>query len=140
MKISDISGPGKTSSVKKKSNKNIVGDFGSYLSEDDTSNTVKSAGISSFTPIMNLTAIQELEGGEEEKKRQIDRGKNILDNLEDIRREMLLGNISAITAKRLADQVRSRKATFLDPALEQILKEIEVRAEVELAKIEMSKK
>jgi hypothetical protein len=72
------------------------------------------------------------------RKRLIRRGEDILDKLEEIRRGLLLGTLPKEKLSELADMVRMRREACQDPRLAALLDEIELRAEVEIAKLSRS--
>lgn len=94
--------------------------------------TAETAGIS------GLFTLQEIDGQEIERKKLIKHGEEVLDSLEKIRRGLLLGTISADTLHELSTQLAKRRGKFTDPKLTAILDDIELRAAVELAKLEMA--
>ena len=67
-------------------------------------------------------------------KQMIRFATDILDRLDEVQRDILLGNLSKDRLIKLAQQLRSKKRDVSDPALLQIIKDIELRAAVELAK------
>jgi hypothetical protein len=69
------------------------------------------------------------------RKRLIRRGEDILDKLEEIRHGLLLGTVPKEKLAQLADMVRTRREACNDPRLAAMLDEIELRAEVEIAKL-----
>lgn len=71
----------------------------------------------------------------ESRGRMIRRGEDILDRLEEVRRGLLLGEIPEHKLAQLADVIRSHRGACADPQLGSLLDEIELRAEVELAKL-----
>lgn len=71
----------------------------------------------------------------EARKRLINRGEDILDRLEEIRHGLLVGVIPQDKLADLAQMVRSRREACQDPRLAAVLDEIELRAEVEIAKL-----
>lgn len=84
-----------------------------------------------------LLLIQQVdESGEREaRKKMLRRGEDILDKLEDIRHGLLLGTVPQEKLMDLAQMVRSRRENCQDPRLAALLDEIELRAEVEIAKL-----
>jgi hypothetical protein len=62
----------------------------------------------------------------------------MLDRLEDIRHGLLMGAIPRDRLQELAAAVRRQREAIDDPRLVEILDEIELRARVELAKLERS--
>lgn len=71
----------------------------------------------------------------EARRRLIRRGEDILDRLEEVRHGLLMGTIGKDQLGRLAESVRQRREASADPRLGAVLDEIELRAEVELAKL-----
>lgn len=69
------------------------------------------------------------------KRRAVARGNDILDKLEDLRADLLAGGVSKQKLIALAQELRERRDAGLDDELNAILDEIELRAEVELAKL-----
>lgn len=138
-----ITGPGATGNTSKTKKKGAVagGDFGAALSSasGETSATANTAGGSRIEGIDALLALQEVgdqSGGANDKAAK--RGAAILEQLEAIRDGLLTGRFSKTTLQRLAELVKQQKETFVDPHLQDILSDIELRAAVELAKYEAS--
>jgi len=73
------------------------------------------------------------EGMPDHKERQ--RRAELLDRLEDVRRGLLLGTIPKSRLQELAHMVREKRERGADPVISRLLDEIELRAEVELAKL-----
>lgn len=71
----------------------------------------------------------------EGRRRVVQRCEDILDRLEEIRVGLLLGTIPHDRLTQLAGLVRSQRDVVTDPGLAALLDEIELRAEVELAKL-----
>jgi hypothetical protein len=63
------------------------------------------------------------------------RGDDILERLDEIRRDILAGAVSRARLENLSQMLRTRRATIADPKLLEIIREIELRAEVEIAKL-----
>jgi hypothetical protein len=73
--------------------------------------------------------------GPDERRRRAQRGAEILDRLEELRRGLLLGAIPKDRLADLARLVRDKREQGADPVVARLLDEIELRAEVELAKL-----
>lgn len=71
----------------------------------------------------------------EERRRRAQRGAEILDRLEEVRRGLLMGAIPKDRLAELARLVREKREKGADPVISRLLDEIELRAEVELAKL-----
>lgn len=91
---------------------------------------------SSVASVDALLAIQEVPNEREGRKRAIKRGGDMLDVLDDIRMGLLTGSVPRVRLLELVKLVENREETFTDPRLSQILDEIELRARVELAKLD----
>ncbi len=65
-------------------------------------------------------------------------GQNLLDMLDQLRDGLLAGTIPRATLSRLATAVSRRQEGFVDPKLQNVLDEIDLRARVELAKLEQA--
>ncbi len=81
-----------------------------------------------------LLALQGVEDPTERRKRSVARGRTALDVLDDLKIGLLAGSFDSATVARLRTAAADLKATSGDPGLDQVLSEIELRVEVELAK------
>ena len=94
-------------------------------------------------PIAALDSILTLQGMEDTtdgRSKGLKRGEQLLDMLDQVRDGLLAGGIPRATLNRLANAVTRRQEGFADPQLQGVLDEIELRAHVELAKLEMMDK
>lgn len=73
--------------------------------------------------------------GHKERQRRAQRGNEMLDRLEEIRAGLLAGVIPKARLQELAQIVREKRERGADPVISRLLDEIELRAEVELAKL-----
>ena len=71
----------------------------------------------------------------QERKRRARRGEDILERLDEIRKGLLVGSVPKDRLGALARLVREKREKGADPLISQLLDEIELRAEVELAKL-----
>jgi len=139
-----VSGPGNSagpSQVRKtaKADKAASGTFAKQLGEGAES-VEEAATIdapSAVASVDALLAAQAVAGDVEQdvRRRLIRRGEDILDRLEELRHALLAGSVPKERLIQLAQMVRARRDTVSDPRLATILDEIELRAEVELAKL-----
>jgi hypothetical protein len=70
-----------------------------------------------------------------ERQRRAQRGVDLLDGLDVLRRGLLAGAIPKDQLQTLAHMVREKRERGADPVISRLLDEIELRAEVELAKL-----
>lgn len=87
-----------------------------------------------------LLALQDVGGPLERRRRAVGRAGRILDVLDGLRLSLLSGELEPGDLERLQVAVREHRDQTDDPALEQVLNEIELRAEVEMAKLEQSRR
>lgn len=85
-----------------------------------------------------LLGAQEVDEREARRRRQAKRGKLTLDVLANLRDALLVGTLPYNVIRQLEQLVAHERSESTDPELMSILNEIEVRAAVELAKLEMS--
>lgn len=102
----------------------------------------EAAGEARFDPavvsVASLLSIQEVPGrsGDGERARLVRRGGDLLDRLDDLRLALLAGVVPHDRLSALADALRTERAASGDARLDQIVAEVELRAEVEVAKLE----
>jgi hypothetical protein len=85
-----------------------------------------------------LLAMQEVGNPLERKRRAVSRAGRILDVLDDLKIGLLEGALSPHDLDRLKRAVRDAREGTDDPRLEAVLEEVELRAAVELAKLEVA--
>lgn len=127
----------KDSSLSKTKKTTSNGNFSAYL--QDVMQTSVDA-ISGATPLSPADAIfaAQMVGEEEEKalrKKQVERGQTLLDKLEEIRNGLLRGYIAKEDLMEIMKFVREQKFEAQDARINDIVAEIELRVEVELAKL-----
>jgi hypothetical protein len=67
--------------------------------------------------------------------RVIRRADGLLDQLSDLQADLLAGVVPAARLQALTDMLRAKREGVDDPRLSDLIDEIELRAEVELAKL-----
>lgn len=85
-----------------------------------------------------ILAAQEVPDALKGRSRGLARGYNLLDRLDDIRLGLLMGSIPRAGLLDLRRQLRERRGELRDPRLAAILDEIDLRAAVELAKLDIA--
>lgn len=83
----------------------------------------------------SLLSLQEVPESTYEQERARQRGERLLDRLEELRDGLLAGRMAPDAVRRLADEVDHVRGQVSDPQLSEILDEIDLRAQVELAKL-----
>jgi len=141
-----VEGPKSSSEIaKKKDVKNTSGDgtFQSMVNSGATSDTSQtsgtglSAGIAGIDALLIAQAAEDpTEGQSKQKMKQ--RAEDILARLDDLKMAMMTGSITVGHMVSIADVVASHRDTINDPELSAILDEIDLRAHVELAKLQVA--
>ena len=117
-----------------KSKKTGSTEFSRLLDGAGESTATRQTG--NVTGVDQVFAAQELgdrEGGGQQAR---ERAELMLEKLEDIRVGLLVGAIPSGKLQQLAEAVRQKREEFNDPRLAEIIDDIELRARVELAKLE----
>lgn len=140
-----IDGPKKTdstsktgkSSKTKKSSSSDKSDFLKHLSAamggegvDEVDSVSVTSGVSG---ILGIQAAEEATERENRKK-AIDYGDDVLADLDDLRMGLVTGRYSKVQLERLSANLQNRRDNISDEKLKQILDEIDLRAQVEIAK------
>lgn len=97
------------------------------------------AGAGGVMGVEALLALQDVESPTERKRRSVRRASRLLDELDGLKVALLGGELDNGQLERLAQAVRDQRAATGDPQLEAVLDEIETRAAVELAKLEVAR-
>lgn len=141
MKIDRSKGTGGVGGAKKSggsgSSDNV--DFSQYI-KGGASETASASATHSIASLDALLAAQEVEDPTQRsaKKRARLRADTILDKLETIRIKMLGGDLTVGHMIDIADVVASHRDKIDDPKLTAIMDEIDLRAQVELAKMRVA--
>jgi len=111
-------------------------EFAGHLPAGEETSTARSVGIGASPAVDSLLALQEVPEDPGRRRRAMKRGQELLDRLDEIRIALLSGRLPQDQLQKLAESLKTRKESVGDPKLAQILDEIEIRAAVELAKLE----
>ncbi len=137
IKVNDVSASRTTSKTGKSVKTGTGASFSSYLNEmmkTDSAPVNPSSAISITDAIFAAqTATDEEE--KQIRKKLIKRGNALLDKLEVIRDGLLAGYISKDELIELSRMIKEKQFETQDEKLKEIIAEIELRVEVELAKL-----
>lgn len=98
----------------------------------------RAASVSGVNSVQALIALQEMGGPLERRKRAMERGGRLLDVLDQIKVALLDGDLDSGALDRLTRAIREERSQTDEPALEDLLNEIETRAAVEQAKLQVA--
>ena len=137
MKVEDsrkinLSGVTRSKGVSKGTN----GGFGNLLVSDSKLDSVSAS--ERVSAVDTIVSIQEISAESDGKNGARKRASRMLEKLEDIRVGLLLGEIPRSNLEELSKVVSSTRENFLDSNLSEILDDIELRARIELAKLDVN--
>ncbi len=93
-------------------------------------------GVESPIPASALLALQEVEPLSERRRRRLHHARSLLDDLDRLRLALLEGSLQRRVLEDIRSTLRQRPEASGDDRLEAIVREVELRTEVELAKLE----
>lgn len=142
MKIKNVSGSAKTGETRGPRRAGAAsGEFSDQVraaqGADAAGSAASVAGASGVAGVDGILAAQDVGDATEDAARRQTReyGEHLLDYLETIRHGLLQGFVPMESLANLAQSMRQRRLNISDPGLLEIIQEIELRAEVELAKL-----
>ena len=139
MKVEGPNGPRPGPAVRRTGNSGAESTGFAKLLDGETEATGETPAIRAIAPVSSvdaLLAVQEV-GEEEGRRRQARRrGEKLLDELDEVRHGLLLGSLSETRLEALVGLIQSERPGINDPGLSEVLDEIDLRAQVELAKLQ----
>jgi hypothetical protein len=132
-----IVGPNGTTAANSTSNARRTSSPGTFsLTEEEAPQSpTATAAPRTVSGIDALIALQGIEDPTERRRRTIRRGRTALDALDELKLGLLAGSLDSHTLSRLKSAAADLKDLSGDPALDSVMAEIELRVEVELAKM-----
>jgi hypothetical protein len=95
----------------------------------------QAAPVAALDTMLAIQSVDDQAGGRQNRQRAFRRGSTLLERLDEIRHGLLTGSIPVARLQTLAQTLRSERMAVEDPQLAEVLAEIELRCEVELAKL-----
>ena len=135
MKIFGTPNINQTSEASKKRRVNSSGNFSAYL--DEASATSATGSVAATSPTDALFALQQVSDEELGRSKGMKYATELLDQLEDLRLGIVNGEVSRGKLQQIAHHMRTQGTKVDDPKLRMLLTDIEIRAAVELAKLNM---
>ncbi|MEZ5691690.1 MAG: flagellar assembly protein FliX [Rickettsiales bacterium] len=117
--------------------------FSNMLDISENSDTIKTSSTANIAPsqqISGILSLQELSDEEINRQKSVKYGNDLLDTLEQLRKRLLIGTMSMDTLRNIKTQLSKQKQNVMDPHLLSIIDDIDLRAAVELAKLEVATK
>lgn len=104
----------------------------------ETRETATLRGTEALGSLDALVTLQTVEDQGERRRRAVREGSEILDRLDALKVALLSGRVPSGELERLKTLVERLDAGALEPELAEIVREIDLRARVELAKLDRS--
>lgn len=135
-----IEGPSRTSKTSKSGKSDKAGAADGSFEDFVAKGASKPSGPGATKSIAMVDALLAVQGAEDPtaraaRRRMQERADNLLDGLEKIRIGLLSGTLTLGHCIDVADVVASHREKILDPSLSALLDEIDLRAQVEIAKM-----
>jgi len=133
----EIKGPGRieTGTVRRKTTSGTGGGGFSVGGAPEPHAQIVS-GPGPIAALDSILALQDMGDAGDGRSKGLAHGEQLLDILDSVRDGLLAGGIPRATLNKLAVAVTRRHDIFADPKLQDVLDQIELRAHVELAKLE----
>jgi hypothetical protein len=139
MKITDVNGPNGSGKPKKTKKTGDKGAFDALLGEaEGASESQETAGAAPASGVeaASLFALQEVSGQPNLRQQTLQQGRQSLQILDELRRDLLLGEDNPNTLRRMRDQQQRLSGQAYDPSLKSVMDDIDLRLSVEIAKRE----
>lgn len=139
-----IEGPRRTDEVRKnektKKSGSVSGDFRTFL-DAETGGVGETQGAAPVSDVSALIAAQQTDDPAERKsrRRMQDRAGRVLDALDGVHRGLLNGALSTEQMENITRNLAERREKITDQRLLGLMDEVDLRAQVELAKLEMAR-
>jgi hypothetical protein len=115
---------------------------GSFVDElEDGDGVEAKPAVSTAAPLgamSSLLSLQEMPDATRGRSRGLARAQDMLQGLEEIRQGLLAGAMPESRLRSLSAMLRQGRGTIDDPRLISLLDDVELRVEVEIAKLEMN--
>lgn len=111
---------------------------------DQTETRASTAAAAQTSVLSGLDALLTLQADgsdpQERRRRSVGRGQDLLDGLDRLKAALLGGRVATGELRAIAQRLAQRASASGDPRLDGLVGEIEVRAAVELAKLETGRR
>lgn len=140
----EINGPRRVSSAPLRSAGRATPASGakSFASEEMAAEKTAAAltGAGPIAAVDTILALQGIEDSADQRTRGVNHGEQLLHLLDELRDALLSGGIPRQILHRLANAISKRRGSFTDAKLQSVIDEIDLRARVELAKLEQAER
>ncbi|WP_208976449.1 flagellar assembly protein FliX [Polycladidibacter hongkongensis] len=136
MQIRRLSSSGVAASGKVKAKGSSHRAFAPEVSDEASASvaTQAQAGVASMQGVDALLSVQQMGDATQERRRGLQHGNLLLDNLEALKLDLLMGRVSVDRLQAIQARLDMRQPSGV-AALDKVIDEIELRARIELAKL-----
>jgi hypothetical protein len=138
MKVSNVGSTRQADTARRKKVSGKSGEFADHLKDaapaSDVAGPFEAPAVGGMDSVLSIQEVPDALD-EQARRQAVDRGGQLLDKLDQLRLRLLEGSIPKDQLAELARAVRARRQMTTDPHLVAIIDEIELRAEVEIAKL-----
>jgi hypothetical protein len=141
MKVDGYGNIKNSAPVRKRSGVSGTSSFADVLDAGDVDNSSAATGsapTAATSNVAGLLALQEVSDEEVSRQKNLQHGHRLLDSLDRLRRQLLMGEVSLDALRGIEQEMAIQRLGTSDPVLTALLDDIEIRAAVELAKLEMA--
>jgi hypothetical protein len=140
----EINGPRRitTGSVRSAGRASTASGAKSFAAEETAAEKTAAAltGPGPIAAVDTILALQGIEDSADQRTRGVSHGEQLLQLLDELRDGLLTGGIPRQILHRLAHAISKRRESFADAKLQSVIDEIDLRARVELAKLEQAER
>lgn len=104
-----------------------------------TAGTSRTGMLTGLDALLTLQGQDGAEAQKERRRRSVQRGHDLLDGLDRLKAALIGGRVATRDLQAIAGRLAERMAESGDPRLDGLVAEIELRASVELAKLEAAR-
>lgn len=137
MRVEDRSRLTKTGSAQRSSSAGGADARFSLPEKQAASSASAAAGVQNLDALIALQSVDEREARRERQRRGAQRGTQILDKLDQLKMGLLEGRLSTDDLTQLSHLLKDAREQVDDPQLDDLLAHIDLRAQVEMAKLTM---
>jgi hypothetical protein len=135
-----IEGPSKSQKTSKSKGTSGSGKTNGTFGAMVTGGAKETAGAGRTQSIASVDALLSVQAAEDPterkaRRRMKERGDDLIQKLDDIRHGLLTGSMTVGHVLNIADVVASHREKITDPTLTAVLDEIDLRAQIEIAKM-----
>ncbi len=140
-KITEYGSVKSAGGTKARRNASSVGSFADLLDAagaGDDASVGALSDVAAPSAVGGMLSLQEVAEEEGRRKKLVSQGHSMLDTLDELRHRLIEGRIPGHMLADLGQEILAKKQTVTDPALVDIIEDIEIRLAVELAKLELA--